>query len=208
MSVAEFIRRERAGIADDLERFGPNAPTLCEGWTTRDLLAHLLIREHDLVAAPGILLPGPFAAHTAARMRVVAADDYYVSIARFRAGPGPLMRFVPAANVNEYFVHHEDIRRANGEGPRSLDASGQGVLWSVLGAVALQAKVKLRAVGVVIDGGSFGRRVTWAKDPAVVLRGDPSELVLYLMGRRAVAHVTIDGDPIARAALEAATLGF
>jgi len=208
MSVAGFVAAERAGIADDLARLGPNAPTLCEGWTTRDLLAHLLLREHDLVAAPGILLPGPFASHLEKRMEEAVHDDYEASIARFRAGSGTLFRFVPAANVNEYYVHHEDIRRANGEGPRTLSEEDQRALWKVLGAVALQAKLRVRGIGVVIDGEPHGRRVTRAIEPVVIVRGLPSELVLYFMGRRSVADVSIDGDPDAKATLEAAALGF
>ena len=35
MSIAQD---ERAGLAADLSRLGPDAPTLCKGWTARDLL--------------------------------------------------------------------------------------------------------------------------------------------------------------------------
>ena len=44
MSLAS---RERAALSDDLLRIGPDRPTLCEGWKTRDLLAHLLVRERQ-----------------------------------------------------------------------------------------------------------------------------------------------------------------
>ena len=40
MSIAQD---ERAGLAADLSRLGPDAPTLCKGWTARDLLTHLLL---------------------------------------------------------------------------------------------------------------------------------------------------------------------
>ena len=45
MSIAQ---RERAGLVEILRAVGPDAPTLCEGWTTRDLTAHLTKWE-DLV---------------------------------------------------------------------------------------------------------------------------------------------------------------
>ena len=51
MSMA---RDERAGLAADLSRLGPDAPTLCEGWTARDLLTHVLLRENDPLAIPGM----------------------------------------------------------------------------------------------------------------------------------------------------------
>ncbi len=61
MSVAQ---RERAALVDTMRGVGPDAPTLCEGWKTRDLAAHLVIREYRPDAAPGILIPF-FASHTA-----------------------------------------------------------------------------------------------------------------------------------------------
>ncbi len=60
MSIAQ---QERAALVETILAAGPEAPTLCEGWTTRDLAAHLVIREYRLDAAPGILIPF-FADHT------------------------------------------------------------------------------------------------------------------------------------------------
>ncbi|OYV23782.1 MAG: hypothetical protein B7W97_02165, partial [Mycobacterium sp. 20-66-4] len=61
MSVAQ---RERAALVETMRSLGPDAATLCDGWTTRDLAAHLVIREYRPDAAPGILIPF-FARHTA-----------------------------------------------------------------------------------------------------------------------------------------------
>jgi hypothetical protein len=44
--------------------------------------------------------------------------------------------------------------------------------------------------------------------PEVTVTGDPVELVLYLMGRKAVAQVDLAGDPAAVAVLQAASLGI
>ncbi len=49
---------ERKLLADLFDELGPDAPTLLEPWTTRDLAAHLVLREHDYLAAPGLVLPG------------------------------------------------------------------------------------------------------------------------------------------------------
>nr|BFE88977.1 hypothetical protein GCM10020093_115780 [Planobispora longispora] len=51
-----YARAERAALSDLFARLGPDAPTLCEGWTTFDLAAHLVLRERRLDAAPGIAL--------------------------------------------------------------------------------------------------------------------------------------------------------
>ena len=48
---------ERAALAAALRAAGPGAPTLCEGWTTRDLAAHLWLREHDPRVVLGLVLP-------------------------------------------------------------------------------------------------------------------------------------------------------
>src|SRR3954471_19920874 len=48
---------ERAALADALENAGPHRPTLCDGWTTTELAAHLVSRERRPDAAAGILIP-------------------------------------------------------------------------------------------------------------------------------------------------------
>src|SRR5262245_36890414 len=58
-----FARDERAALCALLDKTGPGAPTLCEGWRTRDLAAHLVIRERRPDAAIGIIA-APMAGHT------------------------------------------------------------------------------------------------------------------------------------------------
>ena len=45
--------RERAALVTTMRAVGPDAPTLCGDWTTRDLAAHLVLRERRPDAAPG-----------------------------------------------------------------------------------------------------------------------------------------------------------
>ena len=47
-----FAQKERERLAELFLEVGPDAPTLNEGWTTRDLAVHLLIRESKPAAAP------------------------------------------------------------------------------------------------------------------------------------------------------------
>ena len=54
MSITD---NERAEMCDLFASVGPDAPTLCEGWNTSDLLAHLLVRERRPDAAAGIAVP-------------------------------------------------------------------------------------------------------------------------------------------------------
>ena len=50
MSLATAERRA-AAICDTFEELGPDRATLCAGWNTADLLAHLLVRERQPAAA-------------------------------------------------------------------------------------------------------------------------------------------------------------
>ena len=56
-------RAERQALCDTLLEIGPDAPTLCDPWLTRDLAAHLVIRERRPDAALGISVPA-LAGHT------------------------------------------------------------------------------------------------------------------------------------------------
>src|SRR5215467_14640980 len=125
MGDVAFDAQERRSLCDVFDELGPDAPTLLEGWTAHDLAAHLFLREHDLLAAPCLVLPGPFARFAERRRAALAAryDDAWL-LERIRSGPPwgffRLGWVRSLANLNEYFVHHEDVRRANGMGPRRL----------------------------------------------------------------------------------------
>ena len=134
--------RERAELCDLLIALGPDAPTLCEGWTTAHLAAHLVVRERDPRAAPGILgLGGPFERLTdrlmAAQMRRPYADLVAV-IRRPPWGPLSIPAVRAAASLVEYTVHHEDVRRANGSSPRTDRADLQS---AIAGALRLSTSV-------------------------------------------------------------------
>src|SRR3954452_12509995 len=53
-SSPSFTTRERRELADLLDRLGPGAPTLCEGWDTAHLAAHLVVRERRPDAMVGL----------------------------------------------------------------------------------------------------------------------------------------------------------
>src|SRR5262245_46039787 len=114
---------EREGLCDLMDELGPDAPTLLAPWTTRDLAAHLFIREHDYLAAPGLVVPGAWGRFAEARRKARTRTDYSPLLTAIRSGPPPGFFRIGwvrrVANLNEFFVHHEDVRRANGLGPRT-----------------------------------------------------------------------------------------
>ena len=52
--VTSIADTERAALCDLLDQLGPDAPTLCTGWTTRDLATHLYVRDRNPRAWAGI----------------------------------------------------------------------------------------------------------------------------------------------------------
>jgi uncharacterized protein (TIGR03085 family) len=110
-------------------------------------------------------------------------------------------------NLNEYFVHHEDVRRANGLGPRTDRPDLQDALWS---QTRLGARLQLRKVRAGVELQRAGGEVVrgHSGQPVCRISGDPGEIALYLNGRRGPAQVELSGDPDAIAALQRAELGI
>ena len=208
MAPVHLAAAQRAAVCDTLEGLGPDAPTLCEGWTTADLAAHLVVREHDLLAGPGILAPKVFGSLTERRMAAARARGFEANVATVRQGRGLVMKLAPAmVDIGEFFIHDEDCRRANGEGPRPPDAEREEALWSWLSRLG---RVFTRRVGAGVRVRTPDGRERDLKrgDAVAVLSGPASEMVLYLTGRRRAARVELSGDTGAVAALERAHLSL
>ncbi|HEY8526062.1 MAG TPA: TIGR03085 family metal-binding protein [Acidimicrobiales bacterium] len=203
--------RERARLCDLLLELGPDAPTLCEGWATLDLAAHLVVRETDPRAGLAILGGGRFAGLESRLMDGAKARGLDALVERLRGGPPLVPWRLPGLrrplNLNEWFVHHEDVRRANGREPRE-DAALDAELWGLLRPFSrvMLGRVRGAAVTLVAPGhGTIGPR---GRGPAAELTGGPQELVLYLFGRRNAARVELSGDPEAVRAVSSAKLGI
>lgn len=213
MSRPGVAREERSALCDLFDELGPDAPTLCEGWTTHDLAAHLVTRDTRPDAIPGLLLPGRPRRLTerleAATRREV---PYGELVRRIRGGPplGPVgvpgMREL--VNVHEYFVHHEDVRRANGGLPRPLDERRERALWRRLRALAPLLLRRVDGLGVQLEREGDGVITGLGGSPVVRVRGTASELFLYLFNRKAVADVELSGDADAAVTLVETRLGI
>ncbi len=205
MSVA---RRERAALVDTMRDVGPDAPTLCEGWKTRDLAAHLVIREYRPDAAPGILIPF-FASHTAKVQQAVAEQDWVRLLDKVASGPPPYSPFKlldPVANVAEMFIHHEDVRRAQPDWtPRVLE---QDLVAALRRTLPLMARLTLAKVParVALRTPEGKTTLTAGHGPAVTVTGLPEELLLFAVGRE--ARVEFDGDAAAVRAVRDAPKGL
>lgn len=211
--MTRFAQQERAGLCESLLAAGPDAPTLCEGWTTRDLATHLVVRDRrpDLIVGPMLPVIGGWAKR---QVRAIKHRPWPDLVDAVRTGPpvysptavGPVDEFV---NHVEFFIHHEDIRRAQeGWSARQLTQEQQEALWA---ALSRMARLMFRKARVGVDLVSPLGRVR-AKPPTpageVVVEGAPAELLLAAYGRSRVAEVQSLGADDAVAALWASKLGL
>lgn len=202
MSAARFPAAQRQRLVDALLRVGPQAPTLCAGWSTRELAAHLVIRERRPDSWAGVFVP-PLSGWTARVQRRTSERPFEELVDAFRAGPPRLSPYaLPAveriANTPEYFVHCEDVLRAQSDADVSLLAAGdQDVLWRLAISPLGRALYRKSPVGVVLVAADGRRRVAHRGCDSVTLTGKPSELVMYGYGR--TGHATVDiggGDDV------------
>jgi uncharacterized protein (TIGR03085 family) len=216
--VTRFARMQRQALADELLAVGPDAPTLCAGWTARDLAAHVVLRERSPVASAGIVVK-QLAGLTGREQGRLAERDFAELVEMLRHPPAWSLVSNPlldeATNLTEMYIHHEDVRRAQPDWqPRQLDPALAAALWE---HVRRAARLSLRAVRnvVVVEAPGHGRIVGGGRgggaDKAgaeVVVRGEPGELLLFLTGRQDSAIVEVTGPADAAAWLRSARLGL
>jgi uncharacterized protein (TIGR03085 family) len=194
-------QRERRALVETMRTVGPDAPTLCGDWTTRDLAAHLVVRERRLDATPGITIPA-LAGYTArVQHQVSQATEWNQLLEKIASGPplySPFKLLDPVVNMGEMFIHHEDVRRAQaGWEPRQLDVATVKALARGLPIMArltlggAPARVSLRTP----DGNTVA---TVGQGPELTVTGEVSELMLFIAGRDE-ARLSFSHDPAAQA---------
>lgn len=206
-------RRERAALCDLFAELGPDQPTLCGDWTTRDLAAHLVVRERRPDAAIGIIV-SKAAGYTDKVQSAVAAGEWGKLVDTVRSGP-PLWsptrigQVDALANTVEFFVHLEDVRRAQPTWePRVLDDELTTALHGVLGKMAKRL-VKSSPVGIVLEPDDDHETIVAKQaDPSITVRGPVGELVMFVYGRQAHSRVELSGDDDSVAAVRAASFGI
>lgn len=211
MKATDVARQERQELCDLFLEVGPDAPTLCTGWTTRDLAAHLIVRESRPDAALGILIK-PLAGYADSVQAKVAMRPWPDLVREVRTGPPVLSVFrLPGAqglaDPFEFAIHHEDVRRAQpGWSPRGLPVAEQDLFWQRLSRAG-RLLARTSPVGVALRRSDTGEMlVAKAGTPSVTLIGEPLELVLRLYGRRECV-VDVEGSEGAVARFESARFG-
>ncbi|EYT50506.1 TIGR03085 family metal-binding protein [Brachybacterium muris] len=209
--AVSLVQRERAALADALEAGGPTAPTVLPGWEAADLLEHLLLREQrpDLMIGPKLPVP-PLARKAQEGLEGLRALPWADRVEKFRSGPqklSPVRVLDGLMNTIEYYIHHEDVRRAQPDWePRTLSAEDQAELFTALkrmGRMLVRADVEITLMS---PQGSIRIPAKKTSRGAVSVQGNPSELVLWTFGRDD-AQVSVQGEDSAIRALENAKRG-
>jgi len=187
---------------------GPDAPTLCEGWLTKDLAAHVFVRERRPLAMPGLVVES-FADLTEISMEAALwSHGFAALVSKVRSGPPLLLRpFDDVVNVLEFFVHTEDVRRAAPTWEPRNDPQLDAALWASFGRWSRMLTRKLKGAGLVLERPDGEQIVARRAEPRAVLTGGAQELVLFLHDRRQVAKVTLSGPEDAQKVLNEMTFG-
>ncbi|TDC37008.1 TIGR03085 family protein [Micromonospora sp. 15K316] len=209
--MPRYARAERDALADLMLTLGPDAPTVNEGWSIRDLAAHLVVRERRPDAAGGLVL-APLRGYAERVRRGVAARPFAELVAQVRRPPlwspvsNPLTDEL--ANTMEFFIHHEDVRRGGtGWSPRELPAGLRSALWRRAAPLARLALRRFPA-DVYVQAPGHGQLSAGRGGERVRLVAPPGELALFLSGRQRVSRVQLDGPAELTQRLRGADLGI
>ncbi|QCU78152.1 TIGR03085 family protein [Citricoccus sp. SGAir0253] len=206
----DFTAASRDALVEALLAAGPGQPTLCEGWQTQHLAAHVVLREGSPLVA-GLVVP-PLASRLERRTRelgdaAASPEAYQRLVERIAAGPrpgrfagrlrhaAPVRRAAQAANLLEFYVHTEDVRRAQHRwAPRRLAAPYADALFTELLRTA-RLHYRTEPTGVILARSTGQRVVARRPGPGEASRtiaGPAGELVLHAFGRRDSALVVVD----------------
>ena len=194
------VQAERNALCDSLLALGPDAPTLCDPWRTRDLAAHLVLREHQPVLATGIWF-APLEGRMERGQARAGGRRLHRRWSR-RCAPGrrggrrrTSTKVDALLNTTELVIHHEDALRGDGAvGPRREvpERTARAVLVG-------PAQVGLADVPPRAASGCGSSRPAPSRSPpgkgasVVTVTGAPVELLLLASGRMRVADVELDG---------------
>jgi uncharacterized protein (TIGR03085 family) len=205
MTPPSLAQQERNTLCDLFVERGSDAPTLCESWLTADLAAHLVVRERRPDSGPGLLWP-PLAGYTDKVRRAVRdRTPWEKLVENVRHGPPLVLRpFDGPMNTVEFFIHAEDVRRAqDGWEPRPISQELADALWARVGPGGMAKKVP--ATIVITSPGRADKE--HGTGPRLILAGHPGELTMFGAGRQGAAKVEISGDAELAAQLRGASLG-
>jgi uncharacterized protein (TIGR03083 family) len=198
-TIRDLATQERSELADMLSELTPpqwSVPSLCAGWTVRQVVAHdrlprpkqnWLVRQHDAQAVGR----RPIERGSAGRLCRRHTRSSRRTGARRHEPSGAGALFGGRVALIECLIHQQDIRRPLGM-PR------------IIATDRLRVSLDYARISPVIGGArrTRGIRLTatdrnWSAGRGPEVRGSGEALLLAMTGR--VAHLTdeLDGDGVA-----------
>jgi uncharacterized protein (TIGR03085 family) len=143
---------------------------------------------------------GPLQRSTDRLQARIAQRPFTEIVASLRGGaPVRIPVLGEAVDLHEFFVHLEDVRRANGMYPRT-DPELDDALWRIVPVFGRYLTRRAEGVEVALVT-PFGRRQELRRgDHWVEVRGRPQEQFLWLYNRPAEVEVVGDDEGLARLA--------
>ena len=209
--MTSLAKRERSALAQTLRNLGPDAPTLCQGWNSFDLLAHLIVRETRPDAALGIFIPAlsSYSDKVAAKIK---KSDFETLVQEFADGPKKFSPFAfpgidNLANSIELVIHHEDLLRAQPNYvPRIFSETDKQFLWK---RFTQSSKIFMRKakIGIVAKSDQGTYTVKTGKS-CVTIQGEVVDLFLFAYGRKSAANIKFEGEDDAIRIIKEANFGI
>jgi uncharacterized protein (TIGR03083 family) len=189
------VRNQLANSLDTLRPDEWSHPTLCDGWNVRDVLAHLVAWDAMLLHRARFGYPYALVRWSAAMSRsALRPDRFNRRVVAASTPPGDLLnrfcmqlppephwlfdRMAPGAQLAEYVIHHEDIRRPL-DGPALVAEDAlRGALEGVVRLPEVGARARLTEHRWVADD------IEWAHGRGrTEVRASAADLLLALAGR-------------------------
>ncbi|WP_235926496.1 maleylpyruvate isomerase family mycothiol-dependent enzyme [Actinokineospora pegani] len=181
--MIEFAAEERVEFADFLAGLDPahwDAPSLCAGWSVRDVVAHVTsfdgMRPLELV---GRLARNGFSLSRTnqARMDEIAAEPPAL-VDRVRARPAGVMKALGGTvALVDGLIHHQDIRRAL-DMPREIPRDRlRTALKAGLKAPPIGAGPRAKGLRIVAED------LDWTRGEGPEVRGPGEALLMAFAGR-------------------------
>ena len=190
MTVMELARADREDLLELLERLFPEqwaAPSLCAGWTVRDVVAHLL--SYDELTARQLAARFARGRFLVDRVNAAGLQDNaartpadLVELLRAHLTPSGLPAGLGGAiGLTDGMIHQQDIRRPLGL-PRTIPAERLvPALRIALFAPVVRGVLRVRDVRLVATD------LEWSSGRGPEVRGTGEVLLMAVAGRRAVA---------------------
>lgn len=191
MDVMALAQAERADLAAFLRTLTPeqwDTPSLCEGWSVRDVVAHIVSYEGLSVAGLGQrflrggLLPDRVNEHGVKEHEASTPASLLARVERYEKPQGLTAGFGGRIALADGMIHQQDIRRPLGM-PREIPPDRLRVaLPFAYTAPLVRGFWNTRGVKVVATD------VDWSAGSGPEVRGPGEAILMALGGRRGVAQ--------------------